>query len=104
MLVLFGILLLPAVCAWFARTTSGALWAASLPGAFSLFSLFRLWEMGQENSGGCGMGAGIAVFCALSCGLSATAAVMVALVRHSTRPAACTGEPDPGFSPEASPI
>lgn len=102
MLVLLLILLLPAGFAWFARTTSGAICSALFPGAFSLFSLFRLWQMSHENSGGCGLGAGIAVLCALFCGISAAVAAIVVLVRlRMAPPASLADASEVGFSPEA---
>lgn len=91
LLLLF--LALPAAVAWLTRTTSGALTVACVPGAFCLFSLSRLWEMSSEHSGGCGMGAGIVLFCAFLAGISASAALLVAFLRYSRRAELLSNDP-----------
>lgn len=84
--VLLLVLLGPALAAWATRTTPGALTVAAGPGAFCLLCLFRLWQTGQADPRGCGMGAGIMLICALFAGLSAALALGVAMIRHSAHP------------------
>ena len=80
-LVLF--LLIPTGAAIFARDIGGAVGAAFLPGAFFLFSLFRLAEMSHGSQVGCGLGAAIVVFCTIGTGLSTAGPLLVALIRYA---------------------
>lgn len=91
----------PAVIASLARTTREAYGVACVPGAFGLFSVFRLWDISHDEPGGCGLGAGIVFFCALFCGLSTALTLIVAFVRHQMSVKAISeASIGPGLTPE----
>ena len=99
-LILLLLLGAPAVFASLARSSREAISIACVPGAFCLFTLYRLWEMSREEQTGCGLGAGIVFFCALFSGLSTALALGVALIRHHMRPGQPPERSGVGLTPE----
>jgi len=79
--IVLGVLLIPALCALFARGATGVFASAALPGALCAYSLFRLCELNQDGPA-CGLGAGIVIPIAVATGLSTAAALAVGALRY----------------------
>jgi len=98
LLVLLGILLLPAVLAYGSNNIPSALTIAMIPGAFCLFTGFRLWQLGQTRMD-CGTGLAVVFMCWLGSGFSCLATLLAAkLIQLRSREAAQAGL---GLTPES---
>ena len=97
MLIVLGILLLPATVAYFTHHVPSALTIAFVLGGYCLLMGLRLWELSHAGMG-CGMGLGVARMCLFGSGFCFLTTLWAArMIYVKSRPAPPT---DVGFTPE----